>query len=270
MNASEYNTPAANNIQIGFAALPEAGSATHLRFVRRWLDDCDKKHGESCMPSKRVVSRTEGSPKKIPTRLVDVGDTGDTVRLLETGDLDTVEWIALSHQWGEGKPHYSTTRQNLADHIAGVKLEDLPATFKDAARVTRALGHRYLWIDSLCIIQGDGGDFQQEAKNMEVYYSGAYCVIAASCASSHYAGFLHERKKRDYVALRREVDQAPFYISQNIDDFKCDVLNGALNRRGWVLQEHALARRTIFFAENQTYWECGHGVRCETLTKLKK
>jgi hypothetical protein len=48
------------------------------------------------------------------------------------------------------------------------------------------------------------------------------------------------------------------------------VLGGELHSRGWVLQEHALARRTLFFTEHQTYFECGNGVRCETSTKLSK
>jgi hypothetical protein len=65
-------------------------------------------------------------------------------------------------------------------------------------------------------------------------------------------------------------DKAPFFICENIDDFDRHVLNGHLNKRGWVLQEHALAHRTIFFTEHQTYFECGDGVRCETLTKMSK
>jgi hypothetical protein len=60
------------------------------------------------------------------------------------------------------------------------------------------------------------------------------------------------------------------YVCDAIDDFNRDVENGQLNRRGWVLQERALARRTIYFADRQTYWECGQGVRCETLTKMNK
>jgi len=43
-----------------------------------------------------------------------------------------------------------------------------------------------------------------------------------------------------------------------------------MNKRGWVLQERALACRTIYFTAQQTYWECGGGVRCETLTKMSK
>jgi hypothetical protein len=62
----------------------------------------------------------------------------------------------------------------------------------------------------------------------------------------------------------------PFYVCEAIDDFQHDVIDGRLNKRGWVLQERALARRTIYFTENQTYWECGEGVRCETLAKMRK
>jgi len=135
--------------------------------------------------------------------------------------------------------------------------------------VTRHLGLQYLWIDSLCIVQGPGGDFSEEAKRMEHVYSGAHCVLAASRGVGHAAGFLNPRIKRDYVALCQDGATAPFYLTENIDDFNVHVLEGALNQRGWVFQEHALARRTIFFTDHQMYFECGAGVRCETMTLMK-
>jgi len=60
------------------------------------------------------------------------------------------------------------------------------------------------------------------------------------------------------------------YICTSIDDFPGDVEEGLLNKRAWVLQERALLRRTIYFTKRQTYWECGGGVRCETLTYMRK
>lgn len=35
-----------------------------------------------------------------------------------------------------------------------------------------------------------------------------------------------------------------------------DITQGALNRRGWVVQERYLARRQLSCAESQLYWEC--------------
>jgi hypothetical protein len=61
-----------------------------------------------------------------------------------------------------------------------------------------------------------------------------------------------------------------YYVCEAIDDFHCDVDQSELNKRGWVLQERALSRRTVYFTEKQSYWECGGGVRCETMTKMKK
>lgn len=253
--------------QVGFAQLPESGGPTHLGIVQHWLNHCDKKH-QRCKLSRHL----KDGARRLPTRLIDVGDPGaDTVKLWETSADDRGEWIAMSHQWGDIKHHFSTTRTNLPEYLAGIGVKHLPATFKDAIIVTRALGHKYLWIDSLCIVQGHDGDFITESKRMEDVYSGAYCVIAASCAAHHQDGFLKPRIPRDYVGIIPEGrSKTPIYICQNIDNFKQHVSEGSLNRRGWVLQEHALARRTVFFTEHQTYFECSHGIRCETSTKMNK
>jgi hypothetical protein len=268
VRSPEQEASLATDFQIGFVGLPEAGTRVQLGVVQHWLKDCDIKH--RCLSIERKNGFTVGASSRLPTRLIDVGVEGDKIiRLWETGPDDTGEWTALSHQWG-GK-HFSTTRKNLQQHIAGMGMEDLPATFRDAVAVTRALGHQYLWIDSICIIQGLDGDFRDEAKRMEDVYSGAYCVIAASSATDHFSGFLKPRKARDFVGiLRNGKPQNPFFVCQTIDSFKEHVLDGALHSRGWVFQEHALARRTIFFTEHQTYFECGDGVRCETSTKMKK
>lgn len=39
--------------------------------------------------------------------------------------------------------------------MGGMPITELPQTFHDAIEVCRALNIRYLWIDSLCIIQND-------------------------------------------------------------------------------------------------------------------
>jgi hypothetical protein len=264
------NTPP--YIQIGFPKLPEIGSQTHFEVLRQWLRDCDEKHP-------KCRSEEAGSVlTRLPTRLIDVGTVGDspTVHIHETKphEADQGEerrYIALSHPWGDRKlhKHFCTDKKNIDQHKLGIVVNDLPDTFKDAIEVTRALGVRYLWIDSLCIIQGDGGDFDDEAQRMEAVFSSAYCVIAASRATGTSDGFLKSRPDREFVRFERGSED-PVYICDVIDDFNHDVIRGRLNKRGWVLQERALARRTISFAEKQTYWECGEGVRCETLTKMRK
>ncbi|EYB26011.1 hypothetical protein FG05_02152 [Fusarium graminearum] len=213
-------------------------------------------------------STSLGETKRLPTRVIAVNGIGDgQVHLLKTTPTHNGRWVALSHQWGSGE-QFRTLTTNLQEHIAGIELANLPRTFRDAVILTRAIGCQYLWIDSICIIQGPDGDFQQEAKRMERVYSGAYCVLAASRRPGHDAGFLQDRNGGRGISLRAKKDSGPFLIREIIDNFQNHVLDGPLSGRGWVLQEHALARRTIYYTDYQCYFECGDGVRCETMTKM--
>ncbi|KAK0613670.1 hypothetical protein B0T14DRAFT_499110 [Immersiella caudata] len=252
-----------NTIQIGFPKLSKVASKTHFQVIKQWITNCNENHGAfGCLPTPDHPSSPASAAKQLPTRVIEVGHPGDSrlyLRETASGGVAQGEWLALSHQWGPG-PHFSTTRKTLFAHLEGIDFDALPATFRDAVTVTRALGYPYLWIDSLCIIQGDDGDFHQEAKRMEQVYSGACCVLAISRTAGHTAGFLTPRKDTDYVTLQNG-RQAPFYVCEAIDDFDSHVLKSDLSKRGWVLQEHALARRTVFYTDHQTYWECGEGIR---------
>ena len=296
------------SIQIGLPVVTDAGSPSHFALIRRWLDDCDNNHGpykcnwqpptDDAAISDKSINITDSDlhdlelaafraiqsrKSGLPTRLIDVDTTDSpTIRLLETKPDDedgrtAFRYIALSHRWGRptpSKPAFCTTMHNRTAHMSGIEMGTLPPTFRDAVIVTRALGVRYLWIDSICIIQGEGGDFGSESKRMEAVFSGAYCVIASTCAEGQWDGFLgRTRPPRNYVEYpptRGLNGGSPFYVCQYIDDFNGEVLEADMNKRGWVLQERALARRTIYFADRQSYFECGGGVRCETLTKMSK
>jgi hypothetical protein len=268
----DLNTGIDQDIQIGYPSLPEANSETYFEIIRQWLEHCDS--GHKCRPTPSISNQQSSVRSlpltRLPTRVISVGKSEtDRVYLVETRPEDSGEWIALSHQWGTGEK-FRTTRANLNDHIQGMEFASLPETFRHAVAVTRALNRPYLWIDSICIVQGPGGDFNEEAKRMEHVYSGAYCVLASSRSPGHYAGFLQPRKLRYSMSLQQEGQPAPFYICETIDDFNLHVVEGSLNKRGWVLQEHALARRTVYFTDHQTYFECGDCVRCETMTKTRK
>lgn len=273
MHIIDFSQPDSNPIQIGLPQLFEPRGSFFFDIIKRWLWNCDKNHSgpHQCRPS---------SSGRLPTRLIEVDkDNMKTVWLRETVTIAHGKYVALSHPWGPNHPHkhFTTVQSNYEQHKQGILIQTLPATFRDAITTTRELEIRYLWIDSICIIQseeGNDGDFSDESKRMEDVYSNAYCVLAASRATSQHDGFLKPRAStsRRYVTLpaRGKGKSGHAYICEPIDDFNGDVLEGHLNQRGWVLQEHALARRTIFFAETQTYWECGEGVMCETMTIMKK
>lgn len=58
---------------------------------------------------------------------------------------------------------------------------DLCRTFQDAIVVARELRIRYLWIDSLCIVEDDKDDWKKESAIMgDVYYKGFVTLFAHS------------------------------------------------------------------------------------------
>lgn len=216
-----------------------------------------------------------------PRRLLYVGTKIDTqCRLVETDTLVKnrhLKFAAFSHPWGVATTHkhFKSTKLNHKQHLCNMVTDDFPENYRDAIRVCRAIGIEYLWIDSICILQaadGHAGDFKDEAAFVQDIYSSAYCVIAASSAEGTSSGFLNPRIPSEPLALCKNSEddtRGCYYISDHLDDFQNDVLEGSLSERGWVMQERALARRTIFFTEKQVYFECGQGVRCETLSKLR-
>ncbi|OTA65407.1 HET-domain-containing protein [Hypoxylon sp. EC38] len=248
--------------QLGFPQLPKPGSSEQLKLIQVWLSNCDQAHECKPPPSPTGESR-------MPTRLLDVGTSSSpAIRLITTNGQPDSAYVALSHCWGDIPENlrFFTNRDNIRSHEEGIDFNILPKTFQDAITVTRRIEIRYLWIDSLCIIQQDKEDWGVNAGKMETVFSSAYCTIAASSASSYLEGFIHPRADRPCVKIKK--DNRKMYLCKYIDNFNQDVEQAVLNKRGWVLQERALSRRTIHFTSNQVYMECGDGVQCETLAKL--
>lgn len=85
---------------------------------------------------------------------------------------EAVPYVTLSHCWGQTDSIHSiqTERHNLRDHKKVIKFLSLPKTFQDAVTLCRELGIKYLWIDSLCIIQNDEADWVTESAKMGSIY----------------------------------------------------------------------------------------------------
>ncbi|GKU10369.1 unnamed protein product [Fusarium langsethiae] len=250
-----------NDIQISFPVLPAADDPWCFSLLRAWVERCDTSH---------KCHRGKG---ELPTRLLKIGDNGAPANLwLVSGrTLNKAKYIALSHCWGEtvlGKiPSYCTTKNNISARENGFSTDDLPATFQDAIEVTRQLGLQYLWIDSLCIIQGDEEDWAQEAGRMKNVYASAYCTLAATSARDSNSGFLKRTVNSQYIYVQDNLGRQ-IYVCSDPADFDTDVERAELNSRAWVVQERFLSCRTIHFGAHQMYWECGEEVYCEDMTRL--
>ena len=144
----------------------------------------------------------------------------------------------------------------------GIRIRDLPKTFKDAVFVCLKLNIRYLWIDSMCIFQDDLSDWHAQAAMMRQVYASASANIAATSAADGTVGLDFERYPLAVppILIRPEptpppniwdIPQAYYVCPENRD-----LADGVLNSRGWVAQERCLSTRIMHFTSTGVVWEC--------------
>lgn len=229
--------------------------------ILSWLEMCRTYHSE-CTSTISGTSINESFDSPLPSRVLDLDHRENSryIRLLETKGIHG-QYCALSHCWGRpDKPPICTTRTTLQTHIRGIAIAKLPQTFKDAVTVTRKIGIRYLWIDSLCIVQDDEEDWRKEASKMGKVYERAILTIAASGAhDSHEGCFISKSSDlcSEHVPYYpRDHDTTPsgsFFLHQIFDP---SPEWGPLQNRGWAFQEWYLSRRVVHFTTGGVSWKC--------------
>lgn len=80
-------------------------------------------------------------------------------------------YVALSYVWGLTQ-NYTTVLDNIRIHQQQGSLETfldkIPKVIRDAMDLVRRLGLRYLWVDSLCIVQNSKRSWTLNARMMNV------------------------------------------------------------------------------------------------------
>jgi len=131
--------------------LVEPTSADAAR-MRQWVSLCKDHHGVACQSLNDVgVSKASSNP----VRLIDCYQ----MRLI-TSQKET-RYVTLSYVWGPAvwlKLTCSTYSEMCQPGAFNRLFSQLPCTVQDAIRLVPILGERYLWVDSLCIIQGSRDD----------------------------------------------------------------------------------------------------------------
>ena len=100
---------------------------------------------------------------------------------------ETPTYFALSYVWGSSQQLLlkNSNAKILEERQSLRQLQkDLPRTIKDAIRITR-LRQRYLWVDTLCIVQDDDCERAVQIHHMnEIYQNAELTNINASGTNS--------------------------------------------------------------------------------------
>ncbi|KAG4280522.1 heterokaryon incompatibility protein [Fusarium proliferatum] len=129
---------------------------------------------ESCVQNHRLCN--EFNIAKLPPRVLDLGPPGtaglDTdIKLVSTLGLQD-RYVCLGYCWG-GTIDIRLLRNRYHGYLRRIPWDILPQGYQDAIELTRKLGIRYIWIDSLCIVQDDEDDWRQQASLMAQIFRNA-------------------------------------------------------------------------------------------------
>ncbi|KAF9735640.1 hypothetical protein PMIN06_008567 [Paraphaeosphaeria minitans] len=263
-----------------FAARPVFASFNPL-LAKIWLAKCDAQHA-ACKPDH------SSKDFDFPFRVIDVQEG----RLVDAPP--DVRYIALSYVWGgveqvmlkrsnkqfleqpgsitpdsrtEAKGEYADVEEEMESEGRIV-----PRIIREAIRLCQLIDERYLWVDSLCIIQDDeiqteSGAWTNEEKlaqipKMDVIYGASALTVIAACGSDSNAGLpgVHPSDTRVTQTMGKIGDQ--FFVSIQKDPMAA-FWRSTWVSRGWTFQEFLLSRRHLIFLPEQVVFHCRTLAWCE-------
>jgi tetratricopeptide (TPR) repeat protein len=236
----------------------------NLDLVKSWLNNCDHNHGSACNHP-RSGKRLEN---EMPLTLIDV-----KAECLVSSSSDA-KYFALSYVWGQVDMS-KTLKCNYEKRSQPGSLATIqyPQTIRDAMQFVRSIGERYLWIDALCIVQDDEDQKARDIPKMDIVYGQAFATIVALEGTDADAGLpgvrpgTREPQKittltisnkspdlnddpdsKDKETIRLTATPLPLHLALELSQWKS---------RGWIVQEHLLSRRCLYFSLDAIYFQCG-------------
>ena len=235
----------------------------NVDLMRFWIKGCISGHDRCREFQQRSI---HGSQR--PTRILEVFSNHVQLRCdLPAEDIYT--YMTLSHMWGNNpEAQLRLVEERLDEFKKGIPLEKLPTIYTKAIDITLSLGVRYIWIDSLCIIQDSPLDWQCEANKMASVYGNALCNIAFLSPPGIRTWEVPDDLRARVPCVIRQplskicglyVHRRKYGVSQGTH---CNQSGWPLFSRAWAFQEHLLCPRTILCGGRNLEWECS-SLRCD-------
>ncbi|KAJ2898505.1 HET-domain-containing protein [Zalerion maritima] len=266
----------------------DVGTVINIPLVKNWISECQTKH-------KHSLSNANSHEKQNahlfhpthPFRLIDVHDEC----LIETST--PCAYVALSYVWGRVRtilspltsnetPILLTTRENIQRLSSPHSLSSssssisdskggkakIPDTIVDAIQLTRSLGHRYLWVDTLSIIQNDPEDKAHHIRLMDSVYDNASLTIVAASGRDANAGLpgVHPGSRSGRLIRTTKMvlplsnsggdNRKTVNLSLSLPSLTEEIRSSTWNTRGWTFQEQCLSPRCLYITSEEVFFNC--------------
>lgn len=216
--------------------------------IKQWKRRCITEHGSKCY-NPWQIKRT------MPRWLIDI----QRQCLVPGSDGDS--YVCLSYRWGnsENKGTLKAMVQELQQPqslaVPHIRSRISPIILH-AMQLVRNVDERYLWADSLCIVQDDEHSMQKELNRMGAIYGCALFTIVAADGDSGY-GLPGVRGAAPPRTLNQEMIPFGEETLLPVDGRLWDARHiTEYNKRAWTYQEFEMSGRILSFAREKVHWEC--------------
>ncbi|KAF2853571.1 HET-domain-containing protein [Plenodomus tracheiphilus IPT5] len=249
----------------------------------------------NCVSSHPRCKTRQSRHTTLPRRVLDLftGEDSKSIRLHESEYVEAErryeygEYVALSHVWGLAKGLPQLTTSTLQAHKKSITWSTLPRILQEAVTLTRAMKIRWLWIDSLCLMQDETQEKLEESLQMDDIFGSAFLTIAATSATDSCTQPLFPIKKQPFkvqakdnhgspvkIYVREQPShysfKAPFDDGAHMNDWELPFniseesnLHTPLLTRAWAYTERLLSPRVLHFTKSEMILECREGYQCE-------
>jgi hypothetical protein len=233
-----------------------------IGLMRTWLNLCEEHHQPTCGIQSR--DHFEDMRSRPYFGVVDVVDMKLTS--LPPGS----RYIALSYTWPDSShPTRFTTKKG---HVTSLQLPNgldgyikyFPRAIRDSFDLLRHLGERYLWVDSICIVQDSKDSLELNLKMMDQVYGNAYFTICAADDPDATAGLvaLHPESRHASQFIEQYAPGMRLMVSQLTESY---IRKSKWNTRAWTFQERLLSRRCAIFSRGQVFFQCRRAAMSEDI-----
>ncbi|KIM96766.1 hypothetical protein OIDMADRAFT_204534 [Oidiodendron maius Zn] len=227
------------------------GSQIEMSVLRGWLSSCETCHGDKC----EGLKTKDPSASTKPLILVDVVHR----RLVECSP--SCRYITLSYVWGKVST-FQTSMTNFSELQRDDALtrigSKIPRVIRDSIDVVANLGEKYLWVDTLCIVQ-DGPSKLAEISRMDAIYGGAVLTIVACAGVDANANLPGLRLQSRHSSQSFEIIDDMCLVNK-LPELAELLQESRWESRAWTFQERILSKRCLYFTDSQVYFECCSGI----------
>ena len=274
-------TPAATSGDVKGRYVEESSPLDCMDLIKDWwfgggeTNSAHHLHCSRTLSGGRIINPDQPQlPKRcirVTSPSADIADPSQShleLRLEETQGSHG-KYICLSHRWIQpDTPQSSTTKLNYNARLSGQELNQLPHLFLQTFQTAVKFGIPHVWIDSLCIIQDDPNDWDQESVKMGGYYQLATFTLVSTFAPADMAsftGYSHPAPS-NIVRLpykdKTGAQRGHFYVyprtsrSLLAKKWASHINDSQLLTRGWIFQEWLLSRRIVCLTPSGVYVQC--------------